>query len=145
MPLIAVIAIAGCSTSPYEVFKKATGVAVPECCSVTTIDTRGGFHGDGELIYQFHLDEKNGQAFESTVKTAEHWQSLPMTATLDELVYEHFNSKIPRAENGYYFFYDQQNNSHSVPDGYLKSYSYDFVVGMYDTETLTVYYYEQHT
>ena len=145
LPLIAVFALTGCGTSPYTVFKNATGVAVPECGAVSTIDTTGWF-GDGELVYTFHLDEENGTVFETRVQTAAHWHSLPMSATLEELVYEHFHRVIPRVESGYYFFYDEQNKRYSVPDNYFEqSYSYDFVIGLYDTETLTVYYYEQHT
>ena len=141
---VAAAAFAGCNASPHKTFKKATGVAVPECGGVTVIDTRGGFHGDGELIYTFYLDEDGGRQFESKVKSAVGWRSLPMSETLDELVYEHFNGKIPRAEKGYYFFYDEQHKTYG--DGeVLNAFSYDFTVGMFDTETQTVYYYEQHT
>ena len=84
--IIAAVAFAGCGTSPYSTFKKNTGVAVPECGSVSISDTTG-WNGDGELIYSFYLDEAGGQTFENSVKSAAHWQSLPMTATIDELVY----------------------------------------------------------
>ncbi|MDE6558008.1 MAG: hypothetical protein K2K39_02765 [Clostridia bacterium] len=143
--LSAAVAFAWCAVSTYSTFKKATGVAVPECGGVTTIDTTG-WNGDGELIYQFYLDKEKGQKFEDTVKQAEHWQSLPMTATLDELVYEHFDGVIPRVENGYYFFYDEQRKTHEAAENIVEiSSSYDFIIGMYDTESRTVYYYEQHT
>ena len=143
--LSAAVAFAGCKVSPYSTFKRATGVAVPECGGVTTIDTTG-WNGDGELVYHFYLDEENGQKFENTVASAEHWQSLPMTATLDELVYEHFDGVIPRVESGYYFFYDEQRKAHEAAENIIEiSSSFDFVIGMYDTESRTVYYYEQHT
>lgn len=136
--------LAGCSSKPSSVFALNTGVKLPEYESVTTVDTRGGFHGDGELNYEFYLSEENGATFETRVQSAKHWQALPMTATLDRLVYEHFKSNIPRIENGYYYFYDEQHKTHE--DTRVEgSFSYDFVVGIYDKQTSTVYYYEQHT
>ncbi|MDE7076928.1 MAG: hypothetical protein K2O62_06365 [Clostridia bacterium] len=137
------VAFAGCAASPYSTFKKNTGIAVPECGAVSTTDTTGWF-GDGELIYTFCLDEDGGRTFENKVTTAKHWQSLPMTETLDRVVYEHFGGKIPRIENGYYFFYDEQHKTHADNE-VENSNSYDFVIGMYDSENRTVYYYEQHT
>ncbi len=137
-------AFAGCQSSPRAVFKLNTGVKLPEYNYVTTVDTRGGFHGDGELIYTFDFSQEDGNALKEKFEAASHWQPLPLTKTLDRLVYEHFEAGLPHVDNGYYFFYDEQNETHEdtrVEGGY----SYDFVVAMYDSDNHTVYYYEQHT
>lgn len=144
IPLAAVLALAGCDTSPRRVFKRATGVELPQFVQTTTIDTRGGFHGDGELIYTFYIAEEDERAVKYEVQTAEHWSPLPMSATLNRVVYEHFGGKIPRVADGYYFFYDEQHGTYS-DDKIENAYSYDFVIGMYDSRSRIAYYYEQHT
>lgn len=143
--ITATAAFAGCKVSPKKVFERATGATLPECGLITTIDSTG-WMGDGELVYIFHFEEEDGKVLEETLKTAENWSPLPMSATLDHLVYEHFEGAIPRAESGYYFFYDEQRDVYSPIENIEEdSYSYDFVIGMYNGETHTAYYYEQHT
>ncbi len=140
----ATFALAGCQASPRTVFKKNTGVKLPEYNFVSTVDTQGGPHGDGELVYTFDFSRENGDVLEERIKAASHWQPLPLTYTLDRLVYEHFDVGLPRVENGYYFFYDEQHDTYE--DKYVEGlYSYDFVVAMYDSDNHTAYYYEQHT
>lgn len=143
LPTIALLALAGCSSSPKDTFKRVTGVELPSDVLTTTVDTRG-FFGDGELIYTFDMTEEGGRETEEQIKNARHWLPLPMTATLEELVYSRFQGNIPRVANGYYFFYDQQHKTHE--DNLVdKSYSYDFVICTYDTDNFVARYYEQHT
>ena len=135
----------GCFTSsPQAVFRKKTGIAVPQYGAVTTIDTTG-FFGDGELIYQFYLDEADGQTFENRAKDAVHWQSLPMDTKISNLVYDYCNAGLPKLENGYYFFYDEHTGEHCFNEQPDEDYSHDYVLGMYDSQSYTVYYYEFHS
>ncbi len=143
LPTIVLLALAGCSSSPKDTFKRVTGVELPSDVQTTAVDTRG-FFGDGELIYTFDMTEEDGRATEEQIKNARYWLPLPMTKTLDELVYTLFKGNIPRVTNGYYFFYDQQHKTHE--DNLVgKSYSYDFVICTYDTDNFVAKYYEQHT
>lgn len=147
LTVIAAVVFTGCDPiKPQHIFSSNTEVTLPKYEFVTKIDTRGDFLGDGELVYIFQFNEENGKTLETRVQAAEHWQPLPMTETLNYLVYEHFDGEIPRVQTGYYFFYDQQNESYTVPEDFIEqSYSYDFVIGMYDSQSRTAYYYEQHT
>lgn len=139
------LTVCGCADSPSKVFKKKTGVKLPAGVKATTVDTTE-FFGDGELIYTFYVSKDDADAFKTTVSTTSHWQPLPLSKEVEELVYEHFTSFSARAEDGYYFFYDEQNKSYTLPEDYAEtSYSYDFVFGLYDSAEHVAYYYEQHT
>lgn len=141
----AAVIFAGCEIRPDRLFYKQTGIDLPRHSVISFMVTTGWF-GDGEIIYIFQFDEENGQAMKNKVVNAEHWQPLPFSQTLDALVYQTFGGKIPRVESGYYFFFDEQNKRYYVPDDYIEnSYSFDFVLCLYDDGSNTAYYYEQHT
>lgn len=139
-------ALSACSTNPRKVFEKNTGVKIPSNVHATTIDTTDGPFGDGEILYTFYLNKGDENAFETAVTSAAHWLPLPLTREIETLVYEHFSVFSARAEHGYYFFRDEQNDKYYLPENYEETfYSYDFVFALYDSAESVAYYYEQHT
>lgn len=139
-------ALSGCTTNPRTVFRKNTGVKLPENVTAAAIDTTDGPFGDGELIYTFQLSKGDAQSFETAASSAPHWLPLPLTEEIETLVYEHFKHFSAKAEYGYYFFHDEQNDRYYLPENYEEtSYFYDFVFALYDGAEGVAYYYEQHT
>lgn len=144
---ISAAALSGCkvAATPERIFKSASGVALPVCDAVTTVDTTG-FMGDGEKMFIFSYGDEEKPELEEKFSVAENWLPLPLTDDLAHLLYEHFDCGIPRIDNGYYLFYDEQNKAYTLPPDYEEtSYSYDFVFCAYDRQSTTVYYFEQHT
>lgn len=142
---VAAFTAPGClNASPKTVFGKITGIDLPDYECVAETDTRGGFHGDGELIYIFRFNQENGRIAEEKICGSAEWSPLPMDGVLYGLVYEHFEGNVPHVLNGYYFFYDFKHKTYDAGE-VENDYSYDFAVGLFDSSENIAYYYEQHT
>ena len=136
---------AGCKIKPQNVFYKNTGVKLPTYEYDTVVDTTG-FFGDGALIYTFKFNDENAQELLSALESAEHWSRLPMNETVDYMLYEFSDSGLPRVQTGYYFFYDEQRKSYSPVEDYIESsYSFDYIVALFDSKERVMYYFEMHT
>ena len=79
------------------------------------------------------------------------WTPLPSDETVQALLYgdysgfvcdENGNSLIPEIKNGYSMLIDKQDKSLT---NMLERASLNFVLGVYDTDTNTLYYYELDT
>ena len=111
-------------------------------------DTHSGFHGDG--TYYLKLDCSQNK--EKAMKNLKDWKELPMPLILDSYM---FNGGmgladdlgVPEIVNGYYMFEDRHSESTDPTDeSQLRSRaSYNFSVGIYDSDTDTFYFISHDT
>lgn len=148
----AVALLGGCGKrSAKQIFLSKTGLkAIPDYEYVTTVETHGGFHGDGETYYSFVYSEENGGKLFNQLSENKLWRKTPLDATVKLLACgsDEYSSvfNIPDVQNGYYFFYDEQTKSFAPPAGYMEnSYSYNFRIAVYDADNYVLYYCELDT
>ena len=149
---IIVAVISTCSVSrDYFGFNKDDFTVVDEA------DTHGGFHGDGSYYLILDCSENKEKAAE--ILDGGDWKELPLSENLQLIMYGGerdgitygFNlaedAKIPEIENGYYYFYNRHSNvSNKSDDSELfDTMSFNFSIGMYDSDTDMMYYFEFDT
>lgn len=133
----------------YFDFHKRDFVVVEEA------DTHGGFHGDG--TYYIILDCSDDQ--EQALSIVADWETLPLSENLELMLYGGTRegviygydlaetAKIPKIENGYYYFYDRHSESTDSRDDseLFERSSFNFSLALYDVDTSTLYYVEFDT
>ena len=125
------------------------GLDVSTGTIISDYDTHGGFHGDGTtcIVYSFGDDTVLNDIINSS-----DWNKFPLDDTVQALVYgisdktsqtgpfltdNEGNPIVPEILNGYYLLIDRQNDA----DGdILDRYSFNFTLGLYDTDTNTLYF-----
>ena len=115
------------------------------------VDTHGGFLGDGDYYAKLICTETEDN------KIKNEWNNLPISIELEKVmnlemcddgcknVYEKYS--IPKIEEGYYYFLDRHKEAkdkHNEEELNNRS-SYNFSVGIYDSNTKIVYFYELDT
>lgn len=155
-----VLGIAGCeSRNVLDSVSDTLEVDVGKGAVLSESDSHGGFQGDGTAyaVISFSDADCLNQIVESAA-----WRPLPLSEHLTALIYgqEGENGKLgpmlcdrdgeplpPRIQNGYYCFVDRHPLSQDKKDDsdvFSRS-SYNFSVGIYDTDTDTLYYMELDT
>lgn len=122
------------------------GLRVGDYEIVESLDTHGGFHGDG--TYYLILDCSKNR--EKALKAVSKWDRLPLPENVDLLMFGKENSwykiadeaKMPKVENGYYVF---QNRSPDKEDFDERGYIANFTIAVYDSDTDMMYYFEWDT
>ncbi len=128
---------------------RALGVDVSNGEQLSYSDTHGGFHGDGTTCIVYHFD---GDTALEEIKNSAAWQKFPLDETVRTLVYGSFGDDadiwpalsddvgepiVPEIQNGYYRLIDRQ---YDPTTSILDRYSYNFTLGLYDTDTNTLYF-----
>lgn len=152
--------INGCqSSSTLKKIAKVLKVPADKGTIVNSLDTHGGFHGDGDTFLEIHFSD--GHCLEAITESPA-WNPLPLTDNLMALVYglqtedgsigpiladEQLNPRIPEFQNGYYCFIDRHSESTDKKDdsAVLERTSYNFTIALYDVTTDTLYYMEMDT
>lgn len=134
------------------------GVDIGQGTVTTSLDTHGGFLGDGLTFISvvFPDDYAESALSGDALLNNEKWSPLPFTRELSVLVYgdEERNegahivagnegtALIPGIENGYYCFIDRYKISDERPEdkNILERYSQNFTLVIYDCDTRTLYY-----
>ena len=113
-----------------------------------SFDTHGGFNGDGVTFAKIKFSDDSAL---TQIENNNVWTPLPSDETVQALLYgdysgfvcdENGNSLIPEIKNGYSMLIDKQDKSLT---NMLERASLNFVLGVYDTDTNTLYYYELDT
>ena len=131
------------------------GFAKKDFNVIEEIDTHGGFLGDGS--YSLILDCSENR--EEALKNIKDWNKLPMSENIDLVMYGGekggmvygYNlaeeAKMPKIENGYYYFQDRHTESTDKNDDVdlLDRYSFNFSVAVYDCDTDIMYYFDYDT
>jgi len=114
-------------------------------------DSHSGFHGDGETYIVFQFRNEN----QFSVPEGPFWHELPLTGNLSTILYgnnqmltdDAGNPRVPEIQNGFYFFCDRHSKSTDPTKdaGLFSRNSLNFTLAVYDSDTCTLYYYEQDT
>ena len=138
----------------YKIKKISNNIEIDinKCKIVYENDTHGGFLGDGEYFTRIICSDK----IDSEIKTK--WTILPLDEEVTKVlnietcddsscknVFERYS--ISSIENGYYYFLDRHTESKdnkSLEQLNQRS-SYNFSLGIYDSDKKIVYYYELDT
>ena len=135
------------------------GIDVSKGREISNYDSHGGFHGDGTTCIVFEFDE--GTVLEE-VKSNPAWKAFPLDETVQTLVYgtadengqigpyltkdserdELFTELlVPEIRNGYYLLVDRQEEPGMAAGAdILHRGSFNFTLGLYDTDTDTLYF-----
>jgi len=164
LSIICVISVSACSFRSSENTKEkianVLALELSEASFATTIDSHGGFHGDGTSLMQFGF---SNDSCEEQIQSNAIWKPLPLTENLAALVYgirsettaigpyitfdDAGTPAFPVIENGYYFFLDRHSDSADAHDdtNVLARPSYNLTIAMYDADTDILYYCEFDT
>ncbi len=156
--------MAGDDADAQKVVSKGLGIRVPGGEAIAYTDDHGGFHGDGTMFIalRFSDDEVLDEIRESG-----EWNAFPLDETVETLIYgteymsedgeewfqygpyvtdDDFNPLFPKVENGYYRLIDRYEPLPDEEDtDILDRYSFNFTLGVYDTDTDILYYCEFDT
>lgn len=159
-PIIAILfvvvflVIARGNQSPQEIASKGLGIDLSSGIEISAEDSHGGFHGDGRtfIVLQFP-DNSLLNAIRKDVK----WQEFPLDKTTQALVYglednarqtgpflsnDDGEALLPKIQNGYYILLDRQPETDT---DILDRYSFNFTIGLYDSDTNIMYFCELDT
>lgn len=126
--------------------EKCFGLQVGDYEIVESLDTHGGFHGDGTYYLILDCSANRVKAREAVRK----WDRLPLPENVERLMFGDANSwyriadeaKMPRVENGYYVFRNRSSNKATFDEsGDIEN----FTIAVYDTDTDVMYYFEWDT
>lgn len=149
--LFVICLVSGCGNKQREIFKSIE-LDSSKCKIEDSIDSHGGFHGDGDYFARIECSDIDYN------ELSKNWKKLPLSEYLDKVVnmeqcddkgcfniYDKFS--IPVVENGYYYFIDRQADSRNKYDDtdLNNRSSWNFSLAIFDIDTDTVYYYELDT
>lgn len=148
--IIATFLLIDCgSQEPKEVISTELGIDVSGSNELSYFDNHSGFHGDGMTCIAISFSDNKTL---EQIKENTQWKEFPLDRTVSALVYgisdttsiigpflkdENSNPLVPEIQNGYYLLIDRQTNTET--DILLRS-SFNFTLGLYDTDTDTLYY-----
>ncbi len=162
--IFALASLCGCTTNTTQIVSNGLGINVSGGEEISYTDDHGGFHGDGTtfIALRFSDDEVLDEIRESG-----EWNAFPLDETVEALIYgteyvsedgkewsqngpyvtdDDFNPLFPEVENGYYRLIDRYDpSSDEAESDILDRYSFNFTLGIYDTDTDILYYCEFDT
>ena len=106
-------------------------------------DTHGGFHGDGKTFVTIRADVR--------IPDSRFWHPLPATKNIADAIAlcidENHTPLIPEIQNGWYFFRDRHSESidPSSDAAIHQRSSWNFTLGVYDSDRNILYYFELDT
>lgn len=150
------------TNDPTKYISRILGIDLSRGKILKSMDSHGGFHGDGSTYIEMTFDDKESQAITEALKNNAEWNELPLTNNLNIAVYgktdasksirslvtnEGGKALIPMIDNGYYFFLDRHSKSKDAKDDadLLNRYSFNFTIAIYDAGDQMLYFYELDT
>ena len=145
--------LTACGTKGDEA-AKVLGLDISNGEEISNVDTHGGFHGDGTTCIVYHFDD---DTILEEIKSSAKWKEFPLDDTVQALVYGWSDGAtqigpmlndneghpiVSEIRNGYYLLIDRQNGAEG---DILDRYSFNFTLGLYDTDTNTLYFCELDT
>lgn len=152
---IFVVLLTACgSPKPQNTVSNELGIDVSSGDEISASDSHGGFHGDGTTYIVLNFsDNKVLEQIEANTQ----WKKFPLDETVKALVYGISNEAgsigpflndgnggplVPEIRNGYYLLIDRHTDKGT---DILSRGSFNFTLGLYDTDTDTLYYCEFDT
>ena len=160
MLLTSVLLLSGCHllTINHRI-SESTEIPIPDSIRIDYEDTHGGFHGDGDTLAIVKFDGDTASGVRAEISKQPHWKRLPLSESLEVMMYGGVINgitytheyaellKMPRVDNGYWFFEDRQLESGLSKEGQdlFPRASYNFTLAVYDADTDILYYLEVDT
>lgn len=141
--------VACTSKSVQDTVSAELGIDVSSGEEVSASDTHDGFHGDG--VSSVALSFCDSTVLDE-IKENSEWKPFPLDETVQALVYGlkdetssigpfindgNGNPLVREIQNGYYILIDRQEDQER---NILNRSSFNVTVGLYDTDTNTLYY-----
>ena len=139
------------SQDPQKIISKELGIDVSSGNEMSNLDTHGGFHGDGATFIAL---EFSGDEALSQIKENGQWKAFPLDDTIKTLVYgisdktsrigpyvsdDEGNALLPDIHDGYYLLIDRHSDADKKGDIMHRG-SFNFTVGIYDSNTNILYF-----
>lgn len=147
--ILLVITLSACSfIKPQNEISKQLSIDVSQATQVSNYDTHSG-NGDGTTCIVLNFQNENVL---KEIEANPDWKPFPLDDTTKILVYgyedettsigsflkdEQGENLVPQIENGYYILVDRQSNQ---TDNILDRGSFNFTLGIYDTENNNLYF-----
>ena len=142
--------LGSCGYNDYRSkISKALGIDIPSGAPMKSVDTHGGFNGDGATwVSVGFTSDKNPT---EQIKNNHDWKPLPLDEVADVLAHDlkiqlddGEATLMPEVENGYYIVIDRHSKKNENDD-ILGRASYNFTIAIYDTDANILYYCEFDT
>lgn len=142
--------LGSCGYNDYRSkISKALGIDIPSGAPMKSVDTHGGFNGDGATwVSVGFTSDKNPT---EQIKNNHDWKPLPLDEVADVLAHDlkiqlddGEATLMPEVENGYYIVIDRHSEKNENDD-ILGRTSYNFTMAIYDTDANILYYCEFDT
>ena len=142
--------LGSCGYNDYRSkISKALGIDIPSGAPMKSVDTHGGFNGDGATwVSVGFTSDKNPT---EQIKNNHDWKPLPLDEVADVLAHDlkiqlddGEATLMPEVENGYYIVIDRHSEKNENDD-ILGRASYNFTMAIYDTDANILYYCEVDT
>lgn len=162
--LVIAISIAACtsqepekniSKKPEKFISKELEIDVSGGKVLTYTDSHGGCLGDGQTFVAL---EYSDDKILNQIKEKSEWKAFPLDYTVKALVYgisdgkscigpyiyvekgeEKGKALVPDIQNGYYLLIDRQEEAYKEKD-ILHRYSFNFSLGIFDSDSNTLYF-----
>lgn len=141
--VILLLSLLGCgeTSEVKKEMEKALSITLPEQMEVvTSIDTHGGFHGDGDTYYivQISLDARDSFGTQLAEKAWSPLPSGPVSEWMNVISYAKEEVFPESFGNGYYVYLDRSPDGSDAPAGL----PLNFTLGIYDKENGNLYYWK---
>ena len=149
--LLLVLCLGACAPkSAAERAAENLDLVLPNVRELAGADSHGGFHGDGTTYLVLSCPDSS--ALEQ-IKADSRWRPFPMDEITQILAYGYDNgtisigpylgeAELPAIQHGYYRLIDRHKEADAV---ILDRHSFNFTLGIYDSDTNTLYYCEVDT
>lgn len=149
--ILLVILLTGCIRNKKELINNIELKNV-NCKIITEIESHDGFLNDGDYFAKMSCKKINKSSLSS------NWKKLPLSEEISKVIdmdfcdrkdcknfYENYN--VPTIKNGYYIFIDRHSLSNNKYDDseINDRESYNFTIGIIDSDKNKIYYYELDT
>lgn len=136
---------------------RALGIRIPSDSALVIQDSHGGFHNDGDLMVRTKFEGKKAEKMVSQIKSNQDWEATPLPQEIKLVLYggeispdNVYQSDLAKQNNmpeisaGYWLFIDRKDGKKKITAGkeWLSDYSSNYTVGLYDTKTNSLYYFE---
>ena len=145
-----VLSLCGCKDNKVKAISDRLNVNLEGCTIITESDTHGGFLGDGEYFAKMSCSKEEAKTIKSK------WKDLPLREDIEEVLemsrcddesckdaYDKYD--IPSIAQGYYYLLDRHSESKNGDTDLNGRSSYNFSLGIFDSENNIVYVYELDT
>lgn len=145
--LVSLLTLAGCDTATQTAVSRDLGLDIASGKEISNIDTYS--HGEGHSCIAVSFDD---DSILNDIKGNAEWKAFPLDTTTQTLVYgikdeagetgpflsdSKGNALVPEIQNGYYLLIDRHDDTKTA---ILERASFNFTVGLYDTDKNTLYY-----